>query len=313
MDIGTKTALTRKKGSVLKRLKSDWQLYVLILPAILYLVLFHIIPMYGVQIAFKDFRTSKGIWGSAWVGLKHFRRFVNYPNFWKLVRNTLFISLYSLATFPLPVILALLINEVRNVAFKKTVQLITYAPHFISVVVLCSMVTLFLNRSNGVINHVIAALGGERIDFLGSASMFSSVYVWSGAWQNVGWSSILYISALTNISSEMVEAARIDGASRLQIVTRINIPSILPTVIIMLILRCGNVLSVGFEKVYLLQNDLNLDASQIISTYVYEVGLGSGAQFSYSSAIGLFNNGINILILLLVNRISKAVSSISLF
>ena len=313
MDIGTKATLTRKKGSVLKRLKSDWQLYVLILPAILYLVLFHIIPMYGVQIAFKDFRTSKGIWGSAWVGLKHFRRFVNYPNFWKLVRNTLFISLYSLATFPLPVILALLINEVRNVAFKKTVQLITYAPHFISVVVLCSMVTLFLNRSNGVINHVIAALGGERIDFLGSASMFSSVYVWSGAWQNVGWSSILYISALTNISSEMVEAAKIDGASRLQIVTRINIPSILPTVIIMLILRCGNVLSVGFEKVYLLQNDLNLDASQIISTYVYEVGLGSGAQFSYSSAIGLFNNGINILILLLVNRISKAVSSISLF
>ena len=313
MDAHAKQIPIRRRGSIRRRLANDWQLYVLILPAIAYLFIFHIMPMYGVQIGFKDFRTSKGIWDSPWVGLKHFRRFVTYPNFWKLVRNTIVLSLYSLATFPLPVMLALLINEVRNNRFKKTVQMITYAPHFISVVVLCSMVTLFLNRTNGVVNHVIAALGGQRVDFLGSAKMFPSVYVWSGVWQNVGWSSILYISALSNISAEMVEAAKIDGASRLQIVTRINIPSILPTIVIMLILRCGSVLSVGFEKVYLLQNDLNLDTSQVISTYVYEVGLGSGAQFSYSSAIGLFNNLVNIAILLLVNRISKAASSISLF
>lgn len=305
---------TKKKArTILKRLANDWQLYVLILPAIIYLILFDFIPMYGVQIAFKDFRTSKGIWGSPWVGLKHFERFVRYPDFWKLLWNTMRLSIYSLATFPLPVILALLINEVSNAKFKKTVQVITYAPHFISTVVLCSMVTLFFNRSNGVVNHVLEALGGTRRDFMGSSAAFPSLYVWSGVWQNIGWSSILYISALSNISTEMVEAAKIDGASRFQIMTRINIPSILPTIVVMLILRCGSILSVGFEKVYLLQNSLNLDSSQVISTYVYQVGLGSGAQFSYSSAIGLFNTLINIAILLLINRISKAASSISLF
>lgn len=306
-------SLSIRMQRIRKRLANDWQLYLLILPALLYLFLFDIMPMYGVQIAFRDFRTSKGIWGSPWVGLKHFQRFLSYPDFGKLIINTLRLSLLSLATFPLPIILALLINDIQNTRFKKTVQMVTYAPHFISTVVLCSMITIFFHRGNGIINHLIVTLGGEAVDFLGTSALFPPLYVWSGVWQNIGWSSILYISALSGISTEMVEAARIDGASRLQILTRINIPSILPTIIVMLILRCGSILSVGFEKVFLLQNPLNLDTSQVISTYVYNVGLGSGAQFSYASAIGLFNTVVNILILMMVNRIAKAASSISLF
>lgn len=298
---------------ICRRLKNDWQLYILLMPAVVYLVLFHYMPMYGIQIAFKDYRPSIGIWGSPLVGLKHFERFIHYPDFWKLIRNTLRLSLYSLLTFPLPVMLALMLNEVQNLRFKKVVQMITYAPHFISVVVLCSLVCLFLNRSNGIVNHLIALLGGTRIDFLGRADLFPSVYVWSGVWQNLGWNSILYISALSNISQEMIEAARIDGASRFQIMTRINLPSILPTVVVMLILHCGHIMSVGFEKVFLLQNPLNLDASQVISTYVYNVGLGSGGQFSYSTAIGLFNNIINIILLTIVNRVSKVLSGTGLF
>ena len=297
---------------ILRRMRQDWQIYLLMLPCIVYIFLFNYMPMYGVQIAFKDFRASKGIWGSPWVGLKHFARFTAYPNFGKIVLNTLTISLYSLSTFPLSIILALMINELRNVTYKKTVQMITYAPHFISTVVVCSMVTLFLSRSNGVINNVIAFLGGERIDFMTQASMFPAIYVWSGVWQGLGWGTILYLSALSGVPEEMHEAARIDGASRLRIVWSINIPYILPTVIINLILRCGNILSVGFEKVFLLQNSLNLDRSQVISTYVYQIGLISG-QFSYSSAIGLFNTVVNVTLLLIVNFIARRVSDISLW
>ena len=295
-----------------QRILENWQHYLLLLPAVVYLVIFHYIPMYGVQIAFRDFRASKGILGSEWVGMKHFIRFLNYPDFWKILWNTLSITLYNLATFPLGVILALMINEVRNQGFKKTVQMVTYAPHFISTVVVCSMITLFLSKNNGIVNHAIAALGGERIDFMTQSHMFPSIVVWSGVWQSIGWSTIIYMSALAGISEEMVEAARIDGASRLQIVLHMNLPTIMPTVITMLILNCGNLLSLGFEKIYLLQNSLNLDNSQIIATYVYEVGLVS-AQFSYSAAIGLFNNVVNILLLLIVNGVSRRISNISLF
>lgn len=295
-----------------RQVLNSWQLYVLILPALLYVLVFNYQPMYGVQIAFKDFRTSKGIWGSNWVGLKHFIRFITYPNFGKIIKNTLSISLYSLATFPCSVILALMINELNAVRFKKTVQMITYAPHFISTVVVCSMITLFFGRSSGIVNNFIELLGGVRTDFLSQPKYFASLYVWSGVWQSVGWGTIIYLSALSGVSPELVEAARIDGASRLRIVLHINIPTILPTVIIMLILSCGSILSVGFEKVYLLQNNLNLDASQIISTYVYEIGL-LNAQYSYSTAIGLFNTVVNVILLVIVNAIAKSLSDISIW
>jgi putative aldouronate transport system permease protein len=289
-----------------------WQLYVLVLPAVAAVLVFNYFPMYGIQIAFKDFRPSLGIWGSQWVGLKHFIRFVTFPDFHRVLRNTVSISLYSIATFPCAVILALLINELDNQKFKKTVQMVSYAPHFISVVVLCSMVRIFLSRESGLINNLMAMLGAERVDFLSVPRYFNTIYVWSGVWQNVGWGTIIYLASLAGVSPELVDAARIDGCNRLQIIRHVNIPHILPTIIILLILRTGSVLSVGFEKIFLLQNSLNLERSRVISTYVYEMGI-TGGQFSYSAAIGLFNNIVNIVFIVVVNAISKRVSSVGLW
>lgn len=278
----------------------------------IYIFLFNYLPMVGLQIAFRDYRASKGIWGSQWVGLKYFIKFFNYPNCWKIIRNTLVLSLYSLATFPLSIIAALLINELRSVSYKKVVQMVTYAPHFISTVVICSMITLFMNQSSGLINNVIAALGGKRVDFLGTAAYFPHIYVWSGVWQNLGWGTIIYLATLSAVSPELHEAAYLDGANRMQIILHVNIPCILPTVVIMLIMNCGTILSVGFEKVYLLQNALNLDTSQTISTYNYELGL-LGGQYSYTTAIGLFNTVVNVVMLTIVNTVSRRVSEISLW
>lgn len=296
----------------LRRMRRKWQLYLLILPAIVSVFIFHYIPIYGVQIAFKNFRSSKGILGSEWVGFKHFARFLAYPDFWKILWNTVRISLYALATFPCPVILALMMNELNSERYKKFMQMVTFAPHFISTVVVCSMVLLFFDRSQGLVNNVIAALGGERYDFVSSTRYFSSLYVWSGVWQNLGWNAIIYIAALSSVSPELIEAARVDGATRLQIVRYVNFPAILPTVITMLILSAGSLLNVGFEKIYLLQNPLNTEASRVISTYVYEIGL-QGGQFSYSTAIGLFNNMVNIVVIILVNGISKRVTRVALW
>jgi putative aldouronate transport system permease protein len=302
----------RSLRSTLRYALSSWQVYVLMLPAILYVFLFNYMPMYGLQIAFRDYRVAKGIWGSNWVGLKYFIKFLENPNCWKIISNTLAISLYSLATFPLAIILALMINELNNRYFKKTVQMLTYAPHFISTVVVCSMLTLFLNRSSGVVNNVLDLLGAQRTDFLTIPAYFSSIYVWSGVWQDIGWGTIIYLAALSGVSPELHEAAYIDGATRLKVIWHVNVPTILPTIIIMLILRCGGILSVGFEKIYLLQNALNLDVSQVISTYVYDIGL-LGGQFSYSTAIGLFNTIVNVTVLLLVNTIAKHTSEVSLW
>lgn len=292
--------------------RNYWQIYLLVVPAIIYLYVFHYIPMYGVQIAFKNFSPKKGIEGSPWVGLYHFQKFLSYPGFSTLLKNTLNITLLSLATFPTSIILALMINEVHNVPFKKTVQMVSYAPHFISTVVVCSMIHLFLDRNNGIINHLVSLLGGVRKAYMGIPSAFPIIYVASGVWQHIGWDSIIYISALAGVPQELVEAAKIDGANRLQIIWHINIKCILPTIMIMLIMRCGNIMSLGFEKVYLLQTPLNLEASQVISTYVYELGLLNG-QMSYSAAIGLFNTVVNILLLFVVNTIVKKLSDISLF
>lgn len=295
-----------------RRMLDHWQIYLLVAPAVIYIFLFNYLPMVGLQIAFRDYRASKGIWGSQWVGLKYFIKFFNYPNCWKIIRNTLVLSLYSLATFPLSIIAALLINELRSVSYKKVVQMVTYAPHFISTVVICSMITLFMNQSSGLINNVIAALGGKRVDFLGTAAYFPHIYVWSGVWQNLGWGTIIYLATLSAVSPELHEAAYLDGANRMQIILHVNIPCILPTVVIMLIMNCGTILSVGFEKVYLLQNALNLDTSQTISTYNYELGL-LGGQYSYTTAIGLFNTVVNVVMLTIVNTISRRVSEISLW
>ena len=291
-------------------IRDNWQLYLLVLPAVVYVFVLNYIPMFGVQIAFKDFRSSKGIWGSPWIGLENFNRFVSFPNFWKIVVNTLSITLYSLATFPIAVIVALQLNELRNEKYKKTVQMVSYAPHFISTVVICAMVRLFFDRGNGIVNHMIEALGGERVSFLSEPKYFSSLYVWSGVWQSVGWNTIIYLSALSGISTDLYEAAEIDGANRLQVIWNINIPSIMPTVLTLFILNCGSLMNLGFEKVYLLQNPLNLDASEVISTYVYEIGLLNG-KYSYSSSIGFFNNIVNILLMLLVNMLSKKIANVN--
>ena len=301
-----------KRNWVLKRLKESWQWYMLLLPGLIYLIIFCYGPMYGVLIAFQDYRPTKGVLGSEWVGLKHFIRFIDYPNFWRLIRNTLSITLYSLATFPFPIIFALFLNEIRHLRFKKTVQMITYMPHFLSEVVVCSLIILFLDRTSGPINNLIDFLGGTRIAFMGIPEAFSSIYVLSGLWQNLGWSSILYISALAAISVEEVEAAKIDGASRFQVMWHINLPGIMPTIIITFLMRVGSLMNLGYSKVFLLQNNLNLDASNVLSTYTYEVGL-VGGQFSYSTAIGLFNNVVNIIILLVVNQITRRLSDTSLF
>ena len=215
----------------LRRAAKNWQCYVLILPAVAAVFIFHYIPIYGVQIAFKDFKASLGFWGSPWVGVEHFRRFLTYPDFWKILKNTALISLYSLATFPCPVILAILLNEVDNPIFKKAVQMITYIPHFISTVVVCSMVLLFLNRDHGLFNNIIAALGVQRVDFITIPGYFRTIYVWSGVWSGIGWGAIIYFAALSNISPELVEAARIDGANKMQTFVQVVLPLVAPGVV----------------------------------------------------------------------------------
>ena len=299
-------------SSMFKQMGRCYQLYLMILPAIVSVFIFHYIPIYGIQIAFKNFKTSLGIVGSPWVGFGHFKRFFEYREFWAIMRNTLGISLYSLALFPVEPIFALMINEIVNTRLKKTVQMLTYAPHFVSMVVVCSMTILFLDRSNGVINNVIEALGGTRRSFISEPESFATIYVLSGIWKSLGWGTIIYLSTLAGVSPELYEAARIDGASRFQIVWNINIPSLLPTVITLFILRTGQLMNVGFEKIFLLQNTLNLPSSRVISTYVYNVGL-EGGQYSYASAIGLFNNIINIIFIVIVNAVSKRVTQTSLW
>ncbi|WP_239696796.1 ABC transporter permease [Paenibacillus oryzisoli] len=296
-----------------KALTKNYELYILLLPALLYFAVFHYWPMYGVQIAFKNYVTTQGIWGSSWVGLKHFSEFVNSYLFWQLFRNTIEITVYSLVIgFPVPIILALMMNELRSARFKKAVQTITYAPHFISTIVLVSMLTFFLSPQTGLINKVIYFFGGSPIPFLTSPEWFKTIYVFSGVWQTAGWSSIIYMAALATIDPQINEAAVIDGASRMQRIWYINIPGIFPTIVILLILSVGNLMSVGFEKIYLMQNPLNMESSDIITTYVYRRGIQQ-SQYSFASAVGLFNSIINFILLVMVNRIAKGLKQSSLW
>ncbi|MFC5653582.1 ABC transporter permease [Paenibacillus solisilvae] len=295
------------------KIKHHWELYLLVLLPVMYLIIFKYIPMVGVQIAFKDFNIIKGIWGSPWVGIKHFQLFFDSPNFKLLIKNTITISFYSLiAGFPIPIILALALNELRTGIFKKSVQMITYAPHFISTVVMVSIVMLMLSPHVGVVDRLFTFLGLPTTNFMGVPEYFKSIYVWSGVWQEMGYASIIYIAALSGVDPSLYEAARIDGASRWKKIIHIDLPSLLPITIIMLILSLGSIMGVGFEKIYLMQNSLNLSSSEVISTYVYKVGL-LGANFSFSSAVGLFNSMINLVLLLIVNSIARKVSQTSLW
>ncbi|TDF97208.1 ABC transporter permease [Paenibacillus piri] len=296
-----------------KTIRKNWDLYLLIAPVIAYFLIFHYAPMYGVQIAFKDFIAVKGIDGSPWVGLKHFERFFNSFYAWRLIRNTLGISLYQLAiSFPVPIVFALLLNEVRSHKFKRFLQTVTYAPHFLSTVVMVGLILVFLSPRNGMVNLAISALGGEPVYFMTEAGWFKTVYVFSDVWQNVGWASIIYLAALAGIDPQLYEAAVMDGASKFKRIIHITIPCLMPTAIILLILNFGHVMSVGFEKVFLMQNNLNIEASEVISTYVYKNGL-VGSQYSFSSAIGLFNSVINFTLLIVVNSISRRISQTSLW
>ncbi len=305
-----------KKAPYIKRLGKDivnnWILYVMILPVILYVILFCYVPMYGVTLAFKAYRIKDGILGSPWVGLSYFSQFTRSYSFWNLIRNTLGISLYSLLVdFPLPIIFALMLNYLRLSKLKKTVQLISYAPHFISIVVMCGIIKLFF-ADNGPLNRLTVMLGGTTVNYLTSPAIYKSLYVWTGAWQGMGWSAIIYISALAGVDYEMHEAAIVDGATKIKRMIHIDLPSIKSTVIMLLIMRIGGLMGVGFDKAYLLQNELNLSSSEVLATYVYKMGL-IRSDYSLSTAAGLFNTVINLTLIVTANTVSKKLADESLF
>ena len=307
--VGEKTYLQR----LVLNMKFNGALYVFVLPAIILIFIFNYIPMYGVQIAFRDFVPTKGFMGSQWVGLKHFYRFFDSFQFWSLIRNTIGISFYQLVIgFPFPIILALALNQLKNKRFRGLVQTVSYAPHFISVVVVVGMLLVFLSPTSGLISNIIRLFGGNPIDLMGEASWFRTLYVFSDVWQHAGWDSIIYFAALAAVDVQLYDAAEVDGVNKWQRIYYIELPSLLPTIVILLILRAGSIMSIGFEKVFLMQNSLNLGVSEIISTYVYKVGLIS-SQYSYSAAIGLFNTVINFILLMVVNVISKKLGEVSLW
>lgn len=306
----------RRNKGMIERILSKWQLYLFLLLPLLYLVIFSYIPMAGLQIAFKKFMPALGIWGSEWIGFDHFVKFFNSYQFQRVLVNTVAISFYSLiAGFPVPILLALMLNSMRSAWYKKTVQMVTYIPHFISTVVMVGILLQLFNPRIGVFSLMIGALsGGEPPNLIAKPETFSHMYVWSGIWQSMGWSSIIYIAALAGVDPELHEAAQIDGASRFKRVLHIDFPCLLPTATILLILAAGQIMNVGFEKIFLMQNNLNLRASEVISTYVYKVGLSSSAQnFSYATAIGLFNSLVNFMLIISVNRITKRMSNNSLW
>jgi putative aldouronate transport system permease protein len=301
-----------RRGFPARALRS-WQLYLFLLPTLVYFAIFQYGPLYGAQIAFRDYLGALGIWGSPWVGLENFARFFKSAYFVNLLVNTLSLSLLMLVfSFPIPVIFALMLNQLGHQRYKRIVQTVSYAPHFISVVVFVGMLFLFASPSTGIINILAVKVGGPKIYYMGSLPWFRPVYVISDIWQETGWGAIIYLAALSGINPELYEAATIDGATKFQRILNIDIPAILPTVTILLVLRAGAIMSLGFEKAFLMQTPLNLDYSEIISTYVYKVGL-QGAQFSFGSAVGLFNSVINLALLLVVNRVARALGGTSLW
>ncbi len=296
-----------RDNRLLIQMARRWQLYVILLLPLIYIIVFHYVPMVGAQIAFRDFTPRGGIWGSEWVGLENFQRFFDSYLFDRLVSNTLTLGLYSLvAGFPIPIILALSLNQVGQRFFKKTVQMFTYAPYFISVVVMVGLILQFLNPRIGVLGQLIVSLTGDSTNLLSQPDWFQSIFVWSGVWQTTGFGTIIYLAALTTIDPALHEAALVDGASRLQRIRHIDIPGILPLTTMLFILNLGNFINIGFEKVLLLQNPINLSKSEIINTYVYKVGLASTSlDFSYATAIGLFRGVIALLLVVIANYVIK--------
>lgn len=296
----------------LKAVKRHWQLYLIVALPVIYLIVFRYMPIVGSQIAFRDYTFRGGIWNSPFVGLKHFKAFFSSPQFSRLMINTLGLSVYGIVVgiFP-PIILAISLNYVRMKWFGKTVQMVTYMPYFISTVLIVGILTQMLSLT-GPVNRLIQSLGGEAIHFMGSPKLFKSLYVFSDVWQKTGYNAVIYIAALAAVDQELHEAATVDGANIWQRIRYIDIPGILPTAVILLIMSCGHILTIGYEKVLLLQNDLNMTSSDIISTYVYRIGLTS-MQYSYSTAIGIFQSVVSLFLLLAVNKISDRVSETSLF
>ncbi len=289
-----------------QRILGNWQLYLMLLVPVILTVIYKYIPMYGIQIAFRDFKTGS-MWKAKWVGLKWFERFFTSPNCWRMIKNTLLLNFYGLLwSFPIPVILALMINQLRFKRFKRVTQTVLYAPHFISIMVVCGMIRIFLSPSGGLINLI----AGTQIDFLTEASAFRTIFISSGIWQDAGWGIIVYMATLSNIDTSQYEAAKIDGASMFQRIRHIDIPELVPIMVLQLIMCAGGIMNVGFEKVWLLQTDLNKATSDVISVYVYQQGI-EGAKYSYSTAIGLFNTAVNLLLLIVVNRIAKKLSDVS--
>ncbi len=312
----TKTNKNKKKRRALidlRLMKRHWQFYLLIALPLLYIIIFCYVPMPGILMAFERYSPSKGLLGSQWVGFQNFKQFFASPSNTRLIWNTLRIGLYSLiAGFPIPIILAIAVNEVANKRFKKTVQMVTYAPYFISTVVLVGILSQITDPRLGIINKIIELLGGNAINFMGDPKMFDHLYVWSGIWQGVGYSSVIYIAALAGVSKELQEAAVVDGAARWERIWHVDLPSIRPQIVILLIFNVGNVLNIGYEKVYLMQNDLNIQKSEIISTFVYKVGLVN-ADYGFSAAVGLFNALISIVLIMIANAVAKKTAETSIW
>lgn len=296
-----------------KIIKDNWRLYTLMLPALIWLVVFMYAPMYGVLIAFKDYNAKLGILNSPWAGMKYFQQFFSTNIASTVIKNTIVLSVYSLIfSFPIPIIFALLLNQLRSIKYKKFVQTVSYAPYFISNVVVVSILAVILAPGGGFVNTIIQALGHEPVLFMSRPEYFRPLYIISGIWQSMGFNAIIYIAALAGISPEYHEAAIIDGATKIRRIIHIDLPLILPTIIIMLILAIGNILTIGYEKVYLMQNGMNLSVSEIISTYVYKSGL-MNAQYSFATAVGLFNSTVNFILLVCANYITKKLADISIF
>ncbi len=302
-----------KKPTILNTFIRDYQLWIMILPAILVIIIFNYIPMYGVQLAFREYDFTKGITGGEWVGLHYFKEFINNYMFADLMKNTVVISLATIILgFPAPIILALIINQVVWKKWKKTIQTTVYLPHFISMVVMVGLLNVLLSPETGIVGHIMKSIGLGDINLLASENTFVPVYVLSDIWQHAGWNSIIYLAALASVDPQLYDSAKIDGANRWQIIKNVDLPAIVPTMTILFILSMGNILNTGFEKIFLMQNPLNLPVSEVIATYVYKIGIISN-QFSYSAAIGLFNTMINFVFLIAMNFIAKKTSNISLW
>lgn len=303
----------KERWSLKEDIQRRWQLYLMLLLPVTYIIIFCYVPMGGIVIAFKDYSFKKGILGSDWAGLKYFEQFFTNPDMIKLLKNTLILSLYQLiASFPTPIILALALHMIGGTHFKKFIQSLTYAPYFISTVVMVGIVLQCLHLNIGIVNSLMDLLGMNRIDFMGRASYFRNIFVWSGVWQTTGYSAIIYIAALGNVDQSLVEASLIDGANRLQRIRIVELPTLKPIITIQLILSIGSIMGIGFEKVFLMQNNLNLPVSEIISTYVYKRGLRD-MQYSFATAVGLFNSVVNFILLYVTNKISQKFGETSLW